>query len=268
MTPSFHNFSLAARTGAATPRQAVNTPQFHRPEPFKYLQYSTTARRRAYRFPRLYQSTTMRNAAGLATFLWTVLALSSIVNASFFSPLLSAFDSLSSIATNETSHEVLKRQTNANACPSGYNACSALGAPGLCCASTASCAVDQAGHVACCPSGAVCTGSISSIITAGTIIGGGGAGAVAGASSTSNSLLLGGGSSTSTTASTATTTTGNGLILASTNPSSTTGGSATTTQGFIIAASSTVATLGTGSGGARSLQMVGDNTQHHQQKAC
>lgn len=59
---------------------------------------------------------------------------------------------------------VFKRQTNSESCPASYSACSGLGAPGLCCASDAVCSADQAGHVACCPQGAACTGSITSVV--------------------------------------------------------------------------------------------------------
>ncbi|KAH0543537.1 hypothetical protein GP486_008569 [Trichoglossum hirsutum] len=46
-------------------------------------------------------------------------------------------------------------------CPANYNACSNLNAPGACCVSNTNCQLDTAGHVACCPKGAACTGSIN-----------------------------------------------------------------------------------------------------------
>ncbi|KAF1996246.1 hypothetical protein P154DRAFT_498811 [Amniculicola lignicola CBS 123094] len=55
--------------------------------------------------------------------------------------------------------ELVKRQ----GCAVGYNACSNLGAPGLCCRSNAICSADAAGHVACCPQGAACTGTIAGV---------------------------------------------------------------------------------------------------------
>lgn len=55
--------------------------------------------------------------------------------------------------------ELLRR--GSNACAAGYRSCAGLGAAGLCCSANAVCAIDQAGHVACCPQGAVCTGAIS-----------------------------------------------------------------------------------------------------------
>ncbi|CAN9155848.1 unnamed protein product [Alternaria sp. RS040] len=60
--------------------------------------------------------------------------------------------------------QVLKRQ-NSNACATQYFNCAGLGAPGLCCPRTAVCSADQAGHVACCPQGAACTGAIGAIAT-------------------------------------------------------------------------------------------------------
>ncbi|KAL2354124.1 hypothetical protein BJ546DRAFT_96044 [Cryomyces antarcticus] len=150
----------------------------------------------------------------------------------FFAPFFDS-DAPAVIQSNETiAHELLKRQTPSNACPSTYKSCSGLGAPGLCCPSNTNCSPDMAGHVACCPSGAACTGTIGAVNTGGT-------------TSTSSGLA---GVVTSTT----TTSAGNGLVLASTSATSNLG--QTTTQGFIIAASSTVAT---GVSGAGSLAEVG-----------
>lgn len=59
--------------------------------------------------------------------------------------------------------ELLKRQTG---CATGYNACAAIGAPGLCCASNNVCSADAAGHVACCPMNAACTGTIGGGVVA------------------------------------------------------------------------------------------------------
>lgn len=186
-------------------------------------------------------STVMQIATRLSAFICAFLVAVSAAQASLFSPFLSAIDVFSQIATNETSQNLRKRSSS---CPTGYDACSGLGAPGLCCASNAICSADAAGHVACCPTGAACTGTISSIITGGTIAAGG----TVEATSTSNGLAT-------TTATTTTTTSGAGLVLASA-ASSTTGEATTgsTTQGFIIAASTTVATLG--SGGVRSVHTV------------
>jgi len=163
-----------------------------------------------------------------------------LANASFLSPFYSALDAWDTqILSNETSHELLKRQSNA--CPSNYNACTNQGAPGLCCARNQACAADGNGNVACCPTRASCTGTITGVVTGG-VIGGGGL-----ATSTSASGLLAGNSSPTTRA------TSNGLVPASAS-SATSGGQPTSTGGFIIAASTTVATLG--NGGGRNLPIV------------
>lgn len=53
--------------------------------------------------------------------------------------------------------ELLKRQTD---CATGYSACNNINQPGLCCQTDQVCSADGAGHAACCPKGAACTGTI------------------------------------------------------------------------------------------------------------
>ena len=48
----------------------------------------------------------------------------------------------------------------ANECPSGYNPCSTLDNPKICCRNGSRCARDAADNIACCPTGASCTGSL------------------------------------------------------------------------------------------------------------
>lgn len=48
----------------------------------------------------------------------------------------------------------------ANNCPGGYNPCSNLDNPNVCCRSDAHCSRDAADNIACCPNGASCTGSL------------------------------------------------------------------------------------------------------------
>ncbi|KAF2030142.1 hypothetical protein EK21DRAFT_89205 [Setomelanomma holmii] len=67
---------------------------------------------------------------------------------------------------SNTPIELLRRQNNA--CATNYYACSALGAPGLCCPRTAICTSDTARNVACCPQGAVCTGALGTAIATGS----------------------------------------------------------------------------------------------------
>ena len=52
-------------------------------------------------------------------------------------------------------------QRRQNDCQSGYNSCSNLGESSSCCPPNTTCALDQAGHIACCPVNAVCTGTIN-----------------------------------------------------------------------------------------------------------
>ncbi|KAL1620190.1 hypothetical protein SLS56_009781 [Neofusicoccum ribis] len=126
-------------------------------------------------------------------------------------------------------HDLKKRQTTTStggtACPTSYRACAALGAPGLCCSVDSNCAVDQAGHVACCPDGAVCTGTIRA--SSGRTISG--ATTVTGSSSTSLSFVF---------------------------PTTTTGVQ-TTTGGFIVVASTTVAEPNAAAGRRGLIPVVG-----------
>ncbi|KAK7536254.1 uncharacterized protein J3D65DRAFT_627931 [Phyllosticta citribraziliensis] len=62
---------------------------------------------------------------------------------------------------------VLEKRQGGTTCPTSYSACAALGAPGLCCRRNTNCALDQAGHVACCPVNAACTGTIRGSSVAG-----------------------------------------------------------------------------------------------------
>lgn len=97
------------------------------------------------------------------------------------------FDSLFGLSNDAL---LIKRQNN---CQSGYNSCASLGASDVCCSQGSTCALDQAGNIACCPSGAVCTGSIrgtrTGSVTSGTNTG-----------STTGFVL--GGTTTSTTSTT------------------------------------------------------------------
>jgi hypothetical protein len=180
-----------------------------------------------------------------------LLHVTTTTQASLFSPLLSVLDWS---ASNETSiHRELRfkrAEINPTSCPTGYKNCANIGAPGLCCANSAVCSPDQAGHVACCPSGAACTGSISSIITGGVVAAGGSAVSTTTTAAASQPLTASGSSSPSTA------TSGNGLIVASGHGSPTTTAAATdsTEGGFVLVGTSTAATLG--SSGMRNVQTV------------
>lgn len=148
----------------------------------------------------------------------------------FFAAITPLFDDLTSATvSNATQLELLKRQSNG--CPSGWNNCAGLGAAGLCCNPNAVCSADMLGHVACCPSGVACTGTIGGIITGGTVDGSGnvvGTGTTAPVTATAASTTTGFQGATTTT---------NGVVTASTTTATTTSG-----NGFIIAGSGTVAT--------------------------
>jgi len=194
----------------------------------------------------------MLSRSGLWHLCSLLLLLTSLAEASLFSPFLSVLEWSQQTSSNETfHHELPKRALDPTSCPTNYKNCASIGAPGLCCANSAICAPDQAGHVACCPSGAVCTGAISSIITGGVIASGG---SVASTTAAASQPLTASASSSRTTP-----TSGGGLIVASglsttgTSPA-TTGSAATTGGGFIIVGTSTAATLG--SHAERNLQTV------------
>lgn len=131
-------------------------------------------------------------------------------------------------------HDLFRRQ-NDDTCPSSYNNCANIGAPGLCCSPSARCSADAAGHVACCPRGAACTGTIGAINT--------------------------GSASRTATGSSSGTTSNSGLfVTASTTQSApTTGGNTNTAgggNGFVLDGTQTVATPGAG---MRGVQAVSDD---------
>lgn len=190
----------------------------------------------------------MRHEVTLLSLVGTIHALVTFTHASLFSPFVSAFDSFSSISTNQTSeeHEFLKRQATSTSCPTSFNSCAGLGAPQLCCASSQVCSADYAGHVACCPTGAACTGTISSVVTTVTT-----AGVIVTTEYDSAGLLVTT-TITSGQSSTTSTTTTSGVAGAS---ATTTASTTATASGFIVeSGTSTVASFV--SGGQRMAQMV------------
>lgn len=157
----------------------------------------------------------------------------------FTSAISHVFDSLiPESLQNITAHDVLKRASSG--CPNDFNSCANAGAANLCCAQGSVCSADYAGHVACCPSGAACTGVVASTITAGTV---NAAGGIATASATG----AGGSVAATTTFQPASSqTTGAG--------STTTGGSTEqTNSGFIVAGGTTIATP---AGAVRAMEIV------------
>lgn len=128
-------------------------------------------------------------------------------------------------------HELFRRQ-DSDTCPSGYNNCENIGAPGLCCSPSARCSADAAGHVACCPRGAACTGTIGGAATAGSTGSDGGFAAATSSGAGSSGLL----------------------VPASTTRSATATASGLTTEGgFVLDGTETVATPGAGMRGAQAV---------------
>ena len=87
-----------------------------------------------------------------------LLFLSSFVSASGFSPFLLPYAGWSIQDVEGSTGDLSKRQSG---CALGFISCANLGGTGVCCKSNAMCALDQAGHVACCPMGSACTGTIN-----------------------------------------------------------------------------------------------------------
>ena len=188
----------------------------------------------------------------------TLLALSAAFRLPDFEPFISALNFSLSIsdyipstdnATLDQPHELLKRQFS-NTCPDKFDSCTSLGAPGLCCAEAAVCSPDAAGNVACCPIGAVCSGTINEVVTAGELdelgrrISATVSSAVDGALQTVTSVVssfVEGASSTVAE------------VVAAATPLTTAVTEATTEGGFIIDEGSTVATF---AGTVRNAQIV------------
>ncbi|KAF2221123.1 hypothetical protein BDZ85DRAFT_284015 [Elsinoe ampelina] len=133
--------------------------------------------------------------------------------------------------------DLSKRQTLSTGCPANYGSCANLGASGLCCANNAICTADNAGYVACCPIGAACTGTITGIVTGGTIPPGG---TSTRPTTTTNAVLTGTTSVTTTGLFSSATTPNNGLVVAGGGATASLGAT-TTNGGFIISGGTTVA---------------------------
>ncbi|ORX93219.1 hypothetical protein BCR34DRAFT_620390 [Clohesyomyces aquaticus] len=103
----------------------------------------------------------MRNVLVIFFALFALACATPSFLADFIEPLLEGAPAQNNDTLAEDGPELLKRQ--GTSCATGYNACSGLGAPGLCCRSGSVCSADAAGHVACCPNGAACTGTIAPV---------------------------------------------------------------------------------------------------------
>jgi hypothetical protein len=85
-----------------------------------------------------------------------------------FSPALPVSENNSTLPLDDLL--VPRQNQNPNACATGYYACAALAAPGLCCPRSAICTSDQNRAVACCPQGAQCTGALGAAPTSGAFV--------------------------------------------------------------------------------------------------
>ncbi|KAF3935860.1 hypothetical protein ABW19_dt0206978 [Dactylella cylindrospora] len=89
----------------------------------------------------------------------SILALTALVNAeglsqrntSPFFPALGVFPP----------SRIQARQNSNGNCPDDTHSCASISYPGFCCINSASCALDSAGHIACCPNGIVCVGTVT-----------------------------------------------------------------------------------------------------------
>lgn len=140
--------------------------------------------------------------------------------------------------SSDNPRNLFRRQTG---CGSLYHACSALGAPQLCCINAAVCSADAVGNVACCSTNAVCTGLVGGG-TVQTSTAAGGAGVV------TSTVVVGVSSQAAVTTVVVvgvsqTTTTGGAVVVTKTVGATTTSSGATATGGFIVAAGTTVALL-------------------------
>jgi len=108
----------------------------------------------------------MRNVLATLFLLPTIALATPSFIADFIEPQLESPATLDNNTIAEEGLELVKRQTG---CASGYAACSNLGASGLCCRTNQVCSADSAGHVACCPLNAACTGTIGGVVGATTV---------------------------------------------------------------------------------------------------
>ncbi|KAF2189488.1 hypothetical protein K469DRAFT_736827 [Zopfia rhizophila CBS 207.26] len=93
-------------------------------------------------------------------FLFAIASATPNFLAAFIEPLLEGPPAQNNDTIAEAGLELVKRQSG---CANGYSSCANLGAPGLCCRSNSVCSADAVGHVACCPLGAACTGTIDGV---------------------------------------------------------------------------------------------------------
>jgi hypothetical protein len=124
----------------------------HIPRPLAYSSLSS---------PQKFQSKSLRMRNALATLvLFPAIALAAPDFVTDFEPavLQEAPAQNNKTLLEDGTLELLKRQ--GTSCANGWSACTNINQPGICCRNDQICSADAAGHAACCPRGAACTGTI------------------------------------------------------------------------------------------------------------
>ena len=75
------------------------------------------------------------------------------------------FDPPQNAQTNKRAFEILRILKRQDDCPGGHSACSNMGKSDICCRDGTNCSRDAADNIACCPTGAKCTGSLTGTST-------------------------------------------------------------------------------------------------------
>ncbi|RAQ50513.1 hypothetical protein AFGD_003019 [Aspergillus flavus] len=88
------------------------------------------------------------------------------ISAAFFASTVLSIETLpfsppQSAEANKRAYEVLRILKRADSCPAGYDPCSNMGRSDVCCRQGSVCSRDAADNIACCPTGAKCTGSLT-----------------------------------------------------------------------------------------------------------
>ncbi|RMZ38373.1 hypothetical protein CA14_007931 [Aspergillus flavus] len=101
---------------------------------------------------------TLALAARMKVFGW--------ISAAFFASTVLSIETLpfsppQSAEANKRAYEVLRILKRADSCPAGYDPCSNMGRSDVCCRQGSVCSRDAADNIACCPTGAKCTGSLT-----------------------------------------------------------------------------------------------------------
>ncbi|KAF2656627.1 hypothetical protein K491DRAFT_715219 [Lophiostoma macrostomum CBS 122681] len=200
-SPVYHRATDTLVVSSSSPHQSLDR---------RHLNIPLAARRIPYPARNTVQpaSPSMRIVLAAISLLFAIALALPDSFADFVEPLLLADPAQDNSTLPDGGFELVKRQ--GTTCASGYAACATVGAPGLCCRTNQVCSADGANHVACCPLGSACTGTIIPV-SPGT----------ASATTTATSSVVTG--STTTTAANPTGTfvqTGSGANVGSTVPNS------------------------------------------------